>query len=166
MRMATFLAVDQLHEQWPLDVKLRDLVESRGRKKNLGAVVEFRSLVSRRHNDGITSVIFVESLDDRSACLAGHVVEVIRVARIEICAKTRLKLGKFLVRKAAHTHIFLVRHTMVLDAAGAARAVGGGMRSWKPLQSSAASLQDVKKKAQAKKMTQNSLREMYGRFAR
>jgi hypothetical protein len=90
--MTPFLAVDELHQQRPLHMKLGHLVERRGREKNLGTVVELWPLVAGSHDDGVASVVFVESLYNRSSAVTRHVVEVIRVARIKVASKSRLIL--------------------------------------------------------------------------
>ena len=83
MGVLALLAVDELHQQWPLDVELGDLVEGRGRQDDLGSEVEIRTLVSRGHDYGIASVVLVEALDDRAPAVPGHVEEVVRIGRVE-----------------------------------------------------------------------------------
>lgn len=62
MGVHAFLAVDQLHQQRPLHVELGHLVE-RGRwQDDLGAKVELRPVVAGGHDDGVASVVFIESL--------------------------------------------------------------------------------------------------------
>lgn len=74
--MLSLLAVYNLHQQRPLYVELRDLVERRGRQEDLGTIVEFGAFGARGHNHGVASVVLVETLDDRAAPAAGEVVHV------------------------------------------------------------------------------------------
>lgn len=92
MGVFALLAVDHFHQKRPLDVELRDLVQSRGWQDDLGAEVELRSLGAGSHDEGVASVVLVESLHDGPAAVAGHVVEVVWVTGVEAtpCAWTVL----------------------------------------------------------------------------
>jgi hypothetical protein len=74
MRVLALLAVDQLHEQGPLDMELGHLVQRRRRKNDLGAKVQLWPFAARRHDEGIASVVLVEALDDGSPANARHAV--------------------------------------------------------------------------------------------
>jgi hypothetical protein len=87
MRVLSLLAVDQLHQQRPLNVELGHLVKGRGREDDLGSIVELRSFGSGCHDEGIASIVFVEALYDGSSSMASHVVEVVRISGIIPAAK-------------------------------------------------------------------------------
>lgn len=98
VRMLSLLPVDQLHQEWPLYVEFGHLVESRGRKDNLGTIVELWSFGTRGHDDGIASIVLVKSLYDGSTSMASHVVEVLGISGIIPTTKTE----RLLILMLAH----------------------------------------------------------------
>lgn len=100
VRVPALFSIDHFHQQRPLHMQLGHLVQCRGRKDDFGAVVELWSFGPGGHDDRIASVVLVEALNNWSPA-ASHVVEVLRVGRVEPASKSRLKLdteGKKLVR--------------------------------------------------------------------
>jgi len=56
-----FCAVDDLEQHRVGDVKLRELVESRGRQEELATMVGLFALRSRHHRDRIAAVVLVKA---------------------------------------------------------------------------------------------------------
>lgn len=94
MRVPVLLAVDHLHQQRPLDVKSRHLIEGRGRKEDLGVIVQLGAVGARSHDHGVASVIFVEALDIGTAHAPGCMKHMLRVGRVEPVAWVELVVFK------------------------------------------------------------------------
>ena len=87
MRTLSLGTIYELEKHRVCDVKLSELVESRGWKEDLAAMVCLITLRSRHHGDGIAAVVLVEASWARATThhrVAIHAHRIVVVERLEI----------------------------------------------------------------------------------